>query len=163
MSEFNWVARGRHVTHSVSPCRILSLSPSDGSKNLLPPLICPPAIPCSNPRHFCDEPRGPTMISPLRVGPPTRRGGSSPGCASLIFDREVLRAPTCCADSSRTVAIPLSARRSFSAPRRATRHTPLSAPVRRSCFKRHMGPTTWVRTHRCAPRAAPRSGCRDIS
>ena len=103
MSEFNWVARGRHVTRSVSPCRILSLSTSDGSKNLLPPLICPPAIPCSNPRHFCDEPRGPTMISPLRVGPPTRRGGSSPGCASLIFDREVLRAPTCCADSSRTV------------------------------------------------------------
>jgi hypothetical protein len=33
------------------------------------------------------------MISPLRVGPPTRRE-LAPGRAPLIFDREALRAPT---------------------------------------------------------------------
>ena len=41
--------------------------------------------------NFDDEPRGPTAISPLQVGLPTRRE-LAPGHAPLIFDREVLRA-----------------------------------------------------------------------
>jgi hypothetical protein len=41
---------------------------------------------------FNDEPRGPTEISPLQVGPPTRRE-LAPRYAPLIFDREALRAP----------------------------------------------------------------------
>ena len=40
-------------------------------------------------RNFADEPRGPTAISPLQVGPPTRRE-LAPGRAPIVFDREVL-------------------------------------------------------------------------
>ena len=65
-----YVRRGEHVTRSFCPssCPAPSPSPSDGSKNL---------------RSDGNQ--------PAQVGPPTRLE-LSPGHASLIFDREALRA-----------------------------------------------------------------------
>ena len=63
--------RGRHVTRSF-------LSPSRFPLWMV-------QVP-----NFDDEPRGPTAISPLQVGPLI---ASSPPDAPLIFDREALRAP----------------------------------------------------------------------
>jgi hypothetical protein len=67
--------------------------PLDGSKNLRSASISPTRhSQFKFQRNFDDEPRSPTAISPLQVGPPTRRE-LAPGHAAFIFDREALRAP----------------------------------------------------------------------
>ena len=84
-------ARDKFV--SVVPCLILPLSPSDGSKNPRSTLILPhPPLSVKFQRNFDDEPRGPKTINQPASGGPTRRL-SSPPDASLILDREALRAP----------------------------------------------------------------------
>jgi hypothetical protein len=64
--------RGRHVTRSFCrPCRHPPAFPSDSSKNLRSALILPTHHSRFKfQRNFDDEPRDPTTISPLQVGPP---------------------------------------------------------------------------------------------
>ena len=64
-----------------------------GRFKALQEIFCPPARPVRIPTLFDDELRSPMTISPLQVGPPTRRE-LAPGQAPLIFDREALRADT---------------------------------------------------------------------
>ena len=91
--------RGRHVTRSsCRPCRHpLTLSIGRFKEPPCRFKICPPTTPSFRVKNKIvlfvdDELCGPRAISPLQVGPPTRRE-LAPGHAVLIFDREALRAP----------------------------------------------------------------------